>query len=171
MRITYTNQTSRCPYCGSVLHRKTDAWRYLLVFIFPFALAYWISDLIISRIAKPTPLPTELMGGTAIGKEFEQCPKCGNIVRTGKTPEEKLTPAQRYTWQYRNWFRLANVLGVFAFVALFGFLISLNNINNIGGPQILGLLLNLLPALGGIAAILVIYRKGRRACESGGNGR
>ena len=69
------------------------------------------------------------MGGTAIGKEFEQCPKCGNIVRTGKTPEEKLTPAQRYTWQYRNWFRLANVLGVFAFVALFGFLIALFMLN------------------------------------------
>ena len=164
MRITITNETGRCPYCGTVLHRKTDAWRFLLIFIFPFALAYWISKLIIWKIAKPTPLPTEPMGGTAIGKEFEQCPKCGNTVRTGKTSEEKLTPAQRYTWRYRNWFRLANVLGASVFVSLFAFLFTLNSI---GGPQILGLLLNLLPALGGIAAILVIYQKGRQACESG----
>ena len=171
MKITFTDVTSSCPYCGAVLKKKTDAWRFLLVFIFPLALFYWISDLLIARIAKPTPLPMEPLGGIAIGEEFEQCPKCGHIVRTGKTPEEKLTPAQRYTYQYRKWFRLANVLGVSAFLTLTGGFLSLieggiSTLIKNGGMPLWGMLLNFLPVLGGIVAILVIYRKGRRACES-----
>lgn len=116
MKITITNVTGRCPYCGCVLQKKTDAWRFLLIFIFPLVFLYWISKLLITWIAKPTPLPTDLQGDVAVGKEFEQCPQCGLSVRTGKTPVEKLTPVQRYTYRYQKWFRLANILGVYVFL-------------------------------------------------------
>ena len=159
MKITAVNVTVSCPYCGSVLKKKTDAWRYLLVFIFPLVFLYWISELLITRIAKPTPLPTDPMGSISVGKGFEQCPQCGHFVSTGKTPEEQLTPAQRYTYRYQKWFRLANVLGVYALFTLIFYIVVLLKE---GGINLWGMLLNLLPASVGIAAILVIYRKGRQ---------
>ncbi len=106
-KIEYSITTLRCPYCGRVISKETDLVPKVLFLVFfiitiPVALAEMILNT--SHMFNAPAIPD-------IGKSRIRCPRCGEMVATGKKELKDCTQKQALDYKFRGLFKLSYFLG------------------------------------------------------------